>query len=85
MVLTGGGLGLGLVAGHRCPEVGAWNQGEPMWIGIVGFWLGIRLRHLITIWDQGETFDHNHVEESEDWRMFNSPPPIRPSSPCART
>ena len=38
MVLTGGGLGLGLVAGHRCPEVGAWDQGETMWIEIVGLW-----------------------------------------------
>ena len=37
------------MAGHRCPEVGAWDQGEAMWIGIVGLWLGIRVRHLITI------------------------------------
>ena len=46
-MLTGGGLGLGLVAGHRCTEVGAWDQGETaMWIGIgiVGLWLGIRVR-----------------------------------------
>ena len=70
MVLTGGGLGLGLVAGHRCPEVGAWNQGEPMWIGIVGFWRGI-------IWSQSCV---------GDWRRQNNQlPPIRPSSPCART
>ena len=28
----------------------------------------------ILAWDLGETFDHNHVEESEDDRIFNSPP-----------
>ena len=64
---------MGLVAGHRCPEVGAWDQGETMWIGIVGLW-----ECEIVAWDQGETFDHNHVEESEDGRMFNSLPPSDP-------
>ena len=60
---------MGLVAGHRCPEVGAWDQGETMWIGIVGVW-----ECGILAWDQGETFDHNHVEEIEDDRIFNPPP-----------
>ena len=50
MVLTGGGLGLGLVVLHRRPEVGAWDQGETaMWIGIgiVGLWLEIRVSEIM--------------------------------------
>ena len=80
MVLTGGGLGVGLVAGHRCPEVGAWNQGEPMWIGIVGFWRGIWVRHLITImWTSIWRWQNFNLKMTE---YSTLPPP--PSDPRAR-